>query len=72
MNNIDILKMRIKRYEKTLEEIARSGDKGNPTYLSTLARVVLDGEPTTADQYNKGDDIEYNFVSPHDPGDETD
>ena len=33
-------------------------------------------EPTTADEFNreylenKGDDIEYKFVSPHDPGDE--
>ena len=37
-----------------------------------LAQAALDGEPTTADHYNKGDDIEYNFVSPRDPGDETD
>ena len=72
MNNIDILKMRIEMYEKTLEEIANAGDQANPSYLTQLARVVLDGEPTTADHYNKGDDIEYNFVSPHDPGDETD
>tara|TARA_R100000742_G_C4249502_1_gene67983 strand:+ start:289 stop:498 length:210 start_codon:yes stop_codon:yes gene_type:complete len=69
---MDMLRMKIERYEKALEEIARSGDSGNPTYLSNLARVVLDGEPTTADRYNLGDDIEYNFVSPHDPGDETD
>jgi len=72
MNNIDILKMRIEMYEKTLEEIANAGDQANPSYLTQLARVVLDGEPTTADHYNRGDDIEYNFVSPRDPGDETD
>ena len=72
MYNIDMLKMKIERYEKALEEIARAGDSGNPTYLSSLARVMLDGEPTTADQYNMGDDIEYKFVSPQDPGDETD
>ena len=35
-------------------------------------KSILDGEPTTADDYNTntGDDVEYNFVSPHDPGDE--
>ena len=37
-------------------------------------KSILDGEPTTADEYNVniGDDIEYKFVSPHDPGDEDD
>lgn len=72
MDNIDLLKMKIERYEKALEEIAGAGDQANPSYLTQLARVVLDGEPTTADHYNRGDDIEYNFVSPRDPGDETD
>ena len=72
MDNIDLLKMKIGRYEKALEEIASAGEQANPMYLTILARTVLDGEPTTADQYNIGDDIEYKFVSPHDPGDETD
>ena len=72
MYNIDMLKMKIERYERALTEIANSGEQANPIYLSLLARTTLDGEPTTADQYNIGDDIEYKFVSPHDPGDETD
>ena len=72
MYNIDMLKMKIERYEKALEEIANAGEQANPMYLTILARTILDGEPTTADLYNTGDDIEYNFVSPRDPGDETD
>ena len=72
MNNIDLLKMKIERYEKALEEIANAGEQANPIYLTNLARTILDGEATTADKYNIGDDIEYNFISPHDPGDEND
>ena len=72
MDNIDLLKMKIERYEKALEEIANAGEQANPIYLTNLARTILDGEATTADQYNIGDDIEYNFISPHDPGDEND
>ena len=72
MNNIDLLKMKIERYEKALEEIANAGEQANPIYLTNLARTILDGESTTADKYNIGDDIEYNFISFRDLGDETD
>ena len=72
MDNIDLLKMKIGRYEKALEEIANAGEQANPIYLTILARTILDGEPTTADHYNMGDEIEYKFVYPHDAGDETD
>ena len=58
MYNIDMLKMKIERYEKALEEIANAGEQANPIYLTNLARTILDGEATTADQYNIGDDIE--------------
>ena len=69
---MDINILKIKRYEKALKEISNAGSQANPIHLSRLARVVLDGEPTTADHVNEGDDIEYKFVSPHDPGDEND
>ena len=40
--------------------------------IEDISRTALDGEPTTADFINRGDDIEYKYVSPHDPGDEND
>jgi hypothetical protein len=56
MYNIDMLKMKIERYERALEEIANAGEQANPSYLTMLARTILDGEPTTADLYNTGGD----------------
>ena len=31
--------------------------------IEDVVIAALDGEPTTADPYNKGDDIEYNYES---------
>tara|TARA_R100000008_G_C3569239_1_gene161016 strand:+ start:1160 stop:1399 length:240 start_codon:yes stop_codon:yes gene_type:complete len=66
----------LNRYRRALEQIANNKNIKDPEILKALARAALDGEPTTADEFNininKGDDIEYKFVSPHDPGDEND
>ena len=40
MDNIDLLKMKIGRYEKALEEIANAGEQANPIYLTILAVVL--------------------------------
>ena len=36
----------------------------NGIYIKQQAQSILDGEPTTADEYNN------DFISYHDPGDE--
>ena len=62
--NIEELKNRIKWLEKGLKDI-----KGwtRETEIQDVAQAILDGEPTTADEYNVvfnlGDDIEYNYTS---------
>jgi len=72
---------RIERLENGLKEIANGRDDMNPLFLKKIAQAILDGEPTTADAYNIGDDIEYKYESlptydivhgPNDPGDEND
>ena len=64
----------MERYRNALEQIANAETIKDPDVLRALARAALDGEPTTADEFNinTGDEIEYKFVSPHDPGDEND
>tara|TARA_R100000742_G_C4268776_1_gene87178 strand:- start:318 stop:551 length:234 start_codon:yes stop_codon:yes gene_type:complete len=64
----------MERYRNALEQIANAETIKDPDILRALARAALDGEPTTADEFNinTGDEIEYKFVSPHDPGDEND
>ena len=64
----------MERYRNALEQIANAETIKDPDVLRALARAALDGEPTTADKFNinTGDEIEYKFVSPHDPGDEND
>jgi len=64
----------MERYRHALEQIVHAKNIKDPEILRALALAALDGEPTTADEFNinKGDDIEYKFVSPHDPGDEND
>ena len=65
--NIEELKNRIKWLEKGLKDI-----KGwtRETEIQDVAQAILDGEPTTADEYNEynvvfnlGDDVEYNYTS---------
>ena len=64
----------MERYRYALEQIVNAKNIKDPEILRALALAALDGEPTTADDFNinKGDEIEYKFVSPHDPGDEDD
>ena len=77
-NNVRWLSDRMDRYFHALGEIASCGDQANAVYLRGVAQSALDGEPTTADEFNK-DNIstslpvqKVKWVSPHDPGDEND
>jgi len=63
-NNVRWLSDRMDRYFHALGEISSCGDQANAVYLKGVAQAALDGEPTTAD--------EFNWVSPNDPGDEND
>tara|TARA_R100001198_G_C5221571_1_gene203538 strand:+ start:907 stop:1149 length:243 start_codon:yes stop_codon:yes gene_type:complete len=64
----------MERYRNALEQIANAKTIKDPDVLRGLARAALDGEPTTADKFNVnvGDDVEYKWISPRDPGDEND
>jgi hypothetical protein len=64
----------MERYRNALEQIANAETIKDPDILRALARAALDGEPTTADNLNinTGDEVEYKFISLHDPGDEND
>ena len=64
----------MERYRNALEQIANAETIKDPDVLRALARAALDGEPTTADNLNinTGDEVEYKFISLHDPGDEND
>lgn len=67
------LEKRIRWLEDALKEIIKCCDlRDNYGMIEDISRTALDGEPTTADFINRGDDIEYKYVSPHDPGDEND
>ena len=58
------LELRIEWLENGLKEIANGRDDMNGVYIKQQAQSILDGEPTTADEYNN------DFISYHDPGDE--
>ena len=66
---IEDLKNQIDWYEKGMKEIQYSiANKGINFFnredikeILNLTVSYLDGEPTTADPYNSGDDIEYNY-----------
>ena len=63
------------RYRDALKEITKAKSTSHHVqHLIEIAEEALDTnvEPTTADQYNVGDDVEYKWVSPRDPGDEND
>ena len=53
------LKMKIKKYEEILTEIASANEQANPVHLKGIAQNVLtfyanqEAEPTTADEFNK-------------------
>ena len=57
---------RMDRYFHALNEISMCNDQTNAAYLRGVAIAALDGEPTTADEFNT------KWVSPNDPGDEND
>ena len=48
--------------ESILSEVDTSSDK-KIKRIQDVVTSALDGEPTTADPYNKGDDIEYSYES---------
>ena len=50
------LETRIKWLENGLKEIANGRDDMNAIYVKQQAQATLDGEPTTADEYNDEDD----------------
>ena len=52
------LELRIEWLEKGLKEIANGRDDMNPLYLKQQAQATLDGEPTTADEYNDEEDVQ--------------
>tara|TARA_R100000700_G_C3144815_1_gene125471 strand:+ start:179 stop:415 length:237 start_codon:yes stop_codon:yes gene_type:complete len=66
------VQMYMNSFYLALEQIANAKDIKDPEILRSIARNALEREPTTADPYNTGDDIEYKWVSPNDPGDEND
>ena len=57
------LELRIEWLEKGLKEIANGRDDMNPLYLKQQAQAILDGEPTTADEYNAKAKIELEKVN---------
>ena len=69
------LESRIEWLEKGLKEIANGRNDMNPLYVKQQAQSILDGEPTTADEYNtmKEDEklvFEDDFIQYRDTGDE--
>tara|TARA_R110002051_G_scaffold3527_2_gene19009 strand:+ start:4658 stop:5092 length:435 start_codon:yes stop_codon:yes gene_type:complete len=52
------LETRIKWLEKGLKLIADGRDDMNPIYIKQQAQSILDGEPTTADEYNDEQDVQ--------------
>ena len=50
------LELRIEWLENGLKEIANGRDDMNTIYVKQQAQSILDGEPTTADEYNNEDD----------------
>tara|TARA_R100000664_G_C2683256_1_gene90352 strand:+ start:269 stop:547 length:279 start_codon:yes stop_codon:yes gene_type:complete len=66
---IEDLKSQINWYEKGLNEIyqdlvgkpMKARNYKDAIRLLAMVQSIKDGEPTTADPYNSGDDIEYNY-----------
>ena len=52
------LETRIKWLENGLKEIANGRDDMNGIYIKQQAQATLDGEPTTADEYNDEEDVQ--------------
>jgi len=56
----------MERYRKALKDIADSSEQANPIKLKEIARTALDGEPTTADEFNEVQDYgpPYSMANP--------
>ena len=52
------LELRIEWLEKGIKEIANGRDDMNGIYIKQQAQSILDGEPTTADEYNDEEDVQ--------------
>jgi hypothetical protein len=57
------LEMRIKWLEKGLKEIINGRDYINGIHIKQQAQGILDGEPTTADEYNAKSKLELEKVN---------
>ena len=57
------LELRIEWLENGLKEIANGRDDMNGIYIKQQAQLILDGEPTTADEYNAKAKIELEKVN---------
>jgi hypothetical protein len=57
------LELRIEWLENGLKEIANGRDDMNPIYVKQQAQSILDGEPTTADEYNAKAKLELEKVN---------
>ena len=56
------LQMRIEWLERGLKEIVNHYSHNDvPKEARDIAQAYIDGEPTTADRYNRGDDVEYKY-----------
>ena len=53
------LECKVEWLRKGLKDIANSRDDMNPLFLKNIAQAILDGEPTTADEFNKDEFSEF-------------
>ena len=66
VNSIEIV---LARYGNSLD-LGKAADREKIATEIWANLIKLLNKSSTYNYVNKGDDIEYNFVSPHDPGDE--
>tara|TARA_R100000687_G_C6338524_1_gene113119 strand:- start:280 stop:516 length:237 start_codon:yes stop_codon:yes gene_type:complete len=66
VNSIEIV---LARYGNSLD-LGKAADREKVATEIWANLIKLLNKSSTYNYVNKGDDIEYNFVSPHDPGDE--
>jgi|TARA_Y100000310_G_scaffold286509_1_gene310742 hypothetical protein len=57
-NHVKWISERMDRYFHALHEISMCNDQTNAAYLRGVAIAALDGEPTTADEYNDKEMLE--------------
>ena len=66
VNSIEIV---LARYGNSLD-LGKAADREKVATEIWANLIKLLNKSSTYNYVNKGDDIEYNYVSPHDPGDE--